>query len=131
MNGSRTRVRRLPPMQPIFYGERPETNANAMTESNPARPPDATPPQPRAIPAISDHTPVRIIGEGSGGQVWLARNVLGTYRAIKVVYASSFRHRRPFDRELNGILKFEPVSRLHDGLVDILQVGHNEASGYF
>jgi serine/threonine protein kinase len=33
--------------------------------------------------------------------------------------------------EFNGILKFEPVSRLHDGLVDILQVGRNEAAGYF
>jgi serine/threonine protein kinase len=61
----------------------------------------------------------------------LARNVLGTYRAIKIVRASAFRHRRPFDREFSGIRNFEPVSRLHDGLVDILQVGLNESEGYF
>jgi serine/threonine protein kinase len=42
-----------------------------------------------------------------------------------------FRHQRAFEREFTGILKFEPVSRLHDGLVDILQVGRNEAAGYF
>ena len=59
------------------------------------------------------------------------RNALGTYRAIKVVYASAFRHRRPFEQEFAGILKFEPLSRSHDGLVDILQVGVNEAGGYF
>ncbi|MDB6065114.1 MAG: serine/threonine protein kinase [Pedosphaera sp.] len=80
---------------------------------------------------VADHKLFRVIGEGSGGQVWLASNVLGTYRAVKVVYASKFRTRVPFQRELNGILKFEPVSRLHDGLVDILQVGQNQEGGYF
>ena len=38
---------------------------------------------------------------------------------------------RSFEREFDGVLKFEPVSRLHDGLVDILQVGCNDAAGYF
>jgi eukaryotic-like serine/threonine-protein kinase len=61
----------------------------------------------------------------------LARNALGTYRAVKIVQEQSFKHQRPFEREFNGILKFEPVSRLHDGLVDILQVGRNESAGYF
>lgn len=80
---------------------------------------------------VSDHKLIRVIGAGSGGQVWLASNVLGTYRAIKVVYAKAFKNQRPYEREFNGILKFEPVSRLHDGLVDILQVGHNDEAGYF
>lgn len=83
------------------------------------------------IPIVPDHELIRPIGSGSGGQVWLARNALGSYRAIKVVKEQMFKHRRPFEREFNGILKFEPVSRLHDGLVDILQVGRNEAAGYF
>jgi len=74
---------------------------------------------------------LRLIGSGSSGQVWLARNALGTYRAVKIVQKRMFRHQRPFEREFNGILKFEPVSRLHDGLVDILQVGRSEAGGYF
>jgi len=63
--------------------------------------------------------------------VWLARNALGSYRAVKIVQEQMFKHRRPFEREFNGILKFEPVSRLHDGLVDVLQAGRNEAAGYF
>jgi len=71
------------------------------------------------------------IGSGSSGEVWLARNALGTYRAVKVVYEITFRHREPYDREFTGVRNVEPVSRLHDGLVDILQVGRNDATGYF
>jgi serine/threonine protein kinase len=73
---------------------------------------------------------IRPIGSGSGGSVWLARNALGTFRAVKIVRADSSRG-RSFQSELNGVHKFEPVSRLHDGLVDILQVGGSEAAGYF
>jgi serine/threonine protein kinase len=88
-------------------------------------------PGPVAFPLVPDHELVRLIGSGSSGQVWLARNAIGTYRAVKIVYESTFRHRRPFEREFNGILKFEPISRLHDGLVDILHVGRNDTAGYF
>src|SRR4030095_3541302 len=38
---------------------------------------------------------------------------------------------RPYDRELNGLQKFEPVSRSHPNLVSILHVGKNESGGYF
>jgi protein kinase-like protein/concanavalin A-like lectin/glucanase superfamily protein len=84
-----------------------------------------------SLPLVPDHELIRLIGQGSYGEVWLARNALGAYRAIKVVYESSFRHKRPFEREFNGVQKFEPVSRLHDGLMDVLQVGRNDAAGYF
>src|ERR1039457_6742599 len=83
------------------------------------------------IPIVPDHELIRLIGSGSSGQVWLARNTLGSYRAVKIVQEQMFKHRRPFEREFNGILKFEPVSRLHDGLVDVLQAGRNEAAGSF
>ena len=82
-------------------------------------------------PVIPDHEVLRLIGSGSGGQVWLARNALGTLRAVKTVRRQPFKHQRSFEREFNGILKFEPISRLHDGLVDILHVGRNELEGYF
>src|SRR6267378_1751515 len=74
-------------------------------------------------PQIPDHTLLRRIGRGSYGEVWLARNVMGTYRAVKIIDARNFEDPRPFDREFHGIQKFEPISRSHDGLVDILQVG--------
>jgi serine/threonine protein kinase len=84
-----------------------------------------------SVPLIPDHELIRLIGRGSSGDVWLGRNVLGGYRAIKVVYEKNFRSRRPFEREFKGIQKFEPISRLHDGLVDVLQVGRNPGAGYF
>src|SRR5512146_1226407 len=84
-----------------------------------------------APPAIPEHELLRLIGSGGSGQVWLARNALGTYRAVKIVQEQRWRDGQPFTHEFSGILKFEPVSRLHDGLMDILQVGVAEAAGYF
>jgi WD40 repeat protein len=80
---------------------------------------------------IPDHQLLRCIGRGSYGAVWLARNMMGMYRAVKVVYRKSFQSDRPFERELSGIRKFEPISRSHEGFVDVLQVGINEEQGYF
>ena len=82
------------------------------------------------IPVVPDHELLRLIGRGSSGEVWLA-NTLGSCRAVKIVRKENFSRSQPFDREFAGVQKFEPVSRLHDGLVDILQVGRNDAAGYF
>ena len=82
-------------------------------------------------PQIPDHTLVRCIGRGAYGEVWLARNVMGGYRAIKIVSRDSFDTSHPFEREFTGIQKFEPVSRSHEGLMHILHVGRNEEAGYF
>jgi hypothetical protein len=82
-------------------------------------------------PAIPDHALLRCIGEGSYGQVWLARNVMGTYRAVKVVYRNRFESDAPFEREFTGIRNFEPLSRSNEGFVDILHVGRNDESGFF
>src|SRR5262245_18758662 len=81
--------------------------------------------------AVPDHELLRRIGGGSYGEVWLAKNVMRTYRAVKVVYRRNFEDAHPFDREFKGIQRFEPISRSHDGLVDILQIGRNDAEGYF
>lgn len=83
------------------------------------------------IPVVPDHELLRLIGRGSSGEVWLAMNTLGSCRAVKIVRKENFSRSQPFDREFAGVQKFEPVSRLHDGLVDILQVGRNDAAGYF
>src|SRR5438876_8496744 len=87
--------------------------------------------QPHLPPQIPDHELLRRIGLGSYGEVWLARNVMGTYRAVKVVYRAHFENERPYEREYSGIQKFEPISRSHDGLVDILHIGRNDRDGYF
>jgi WD40 repeat protein len=71
------------------------------------------------------------IGRGAYGEVWLARNALGTLRAVKIVYRSRFKEDRPYERELEGILKYEPVSRTHEGLVQVLHVGRSDEVGCF
>jgi serine/threonine protein kinase len=87
------------------------------------------PARPNSPPAIPDHELLRKIGGGSYGEVWLARNILGSWRAVKIVYRNSFEDERPFEREFAGIQKFEPISRTHESQVDILHVGR--ADGYF
>src|SRR2546422_8967565 len=82
-------------------------------------------------PAIPDHELIRLIGRGSYGDVWLAKNAVGTLRAVKVVHRESFDRDEHFEREFRGLQKFEPLSRSHDGFVDILQLGRNEEAGYF
>lgn len=86
---------------------------------------------PDAPPNIPDHELIKPIGKGSYGEVWLARNIMGEYRAVKVVYRKSFQDDRPFQRELAGIRNFEPISRSHEGFIDILHIGLNEPQGYF
>ena len=87
--------------------------------------------QAESPPAIPDHELLRCIGRGSYGEVWLERTVLGDFRAVRIVYGESFEHDRPFEREFEGIQKFEPISRLHERQVDILHVGSNDAAGHF
>lgn len=84
-----------------------------------------------APPLIPDHALLRPIGRGAYGEVWLARNVMGALRAVKVIGRSQFESQRPYEREFAGIQRFEPVSRSSSGLVHVLHVGRNEAAGYF
>jgi len=95
--------------------------------STPARTSEEAAPR----PVVAEHQLIRLIGFGSGGEVWLAKNALGIYRAVKIVFRKSFSNPKPYENEFNGLLKFEPLSRRHDGLVDILQVGGSVASDYF
>lgn len=80
---------------------------------------------------LPDHELLRCIGQGSYGEVWAARSVLGAFRAVKVVRRSSFQDARPYEREFSGILRVEPLSRAHEGLIDILHVGRHEPEGFF
>src|SRR5436305_1753077 len=86
---------------------------------------------PEQRPAIPDHDLLRRVGRGSYGEVWLARNVIGSFRAVKVVHRASFDSDRPYEREFGGLKKFEPVSRTHPGVVNILHVGQNPDGAYF
>jgi serine/threonine protein kinase len=73
--------------------------------------------------SVSDHKLLRPIARGAYGEVWLARNAVGTPRAVKIVLRDTHASRESFEREFKGLQKFEPVSRGHEGLVDILTLG--------
>ena len=90
-----------------------------------------TQPAPDTTSRIPDLELLRCIGHGSYGEVWLARNILASYRAVKIVSRKAFRDDEAFEREFLGLQRFEPLSREHDGFVAILHVGRNRAEGFF
>jgi TolB-like protein len=87
--------------------------------------------QVKDAPRIPDLELLRCIGHGSYGEVWLARNILSTYRAVKIINRKAFRDQEAFEREFLGLQRFEPVSREHQGFVAILHVGRNRAGSFF
>src|SRR5216117_982462 len=84
-----------------------------------------------APPRIPDHELLQPIGSGAYGEVWLARSVMGELRAVKIIHRSRFNDPRPFEREFEGIRRFEPISRSHPSQLAILHVGKNDDAGCF
>jgi TolB-like protein/Tfp pilus assembly protein PilF len=85
----------------------------------------------RDAPTIPDLELLRCIGRGAYGEVWLARNIVGTYRAVKIISRAAFADEEAFEREFSGLQRFEPVSREHDAFVAVLHVGRNNTAGFF
>jgi tetratricopeptide (TPR) repeat protein len=81
------------------------------------------------LPAIPDYQLLQRIGGGSYGEVWLARSATGVLRALKIVWRHTFDDDRPFQREFEGIQKFERLSREHPSQLALYHVGRGE--GYF
>lgn len=79
--------------------------------------------------SIPGHRLLRCIGSGSYGEVWLARDPVGIYRAVKIVYRKAFKHQRPFEREWSGIRNFQRVA--HEGFIGVLADDFNQEEGYF
>src|SRR2546427_637481 len=86
----------------------------------------------QAPPHAPQHELVRCIGKDGYGQVWLARNVIGQWRAVKVVSRRADDvDQRAYEREYAGIREYGPISLSHPSLVKVFQVGRNEKEGYF
>ena len=62
--------------------------------------------------------------------MWLARSGLGT-AAPQTVYRRAFEDDRPFAREFKDIQKSEPISRSHEGPMDILQIDGTDEYFYY
>lgn len=74
--------------------------------------------------SIPNYDLLRRIGSSDHGEVWLARHqVLRRYRAVKIVRPQSPEAAHHLEKEFAGVLCFEPVSREHEGLIDLLEVG--------
>lgn len=84
-----------------------------------------------ARPLIPDYELLHPIGRGAYGEVWLARNMTGSRVALKIVRRAAFEHGRPFEREFEGIRRFEPISRSDSSQVAILHLGQGEGFFYY
>lgn len=70
--------------------------------------------------------------EGSYGKVWLARNVAGQWRALKVIYLAKFEgDPDPYEREFAGVQKYQPISDRHPGLLRVDFVSEKKADFFY
>ncbi|MEP6662062.1 MAG: CHASE2 domain-containing protein [Verrucomicrobiota bacterium] len=82
-------------------------------------------------PKIPDFELVFLFGKGSFGEVWLVRNAIDQWQALKIVYRHKFADKRPYDTEYEGIQRFKPVSEKHPGLLRTEFVSRKRKEGYF
>lgn len=82
-------------------------------------------------PEIPDYALLKRIGSGGYGTVWLARSATGMFRAVKVVQRAQFREVRPYDREYEGVERFEKISITEPSQLALLHVGRNDERGFF
>ena len=104
---------------------------SALVEGKPPAPGD-TESRLANQPIIPDYELLRRIGGGAYGEAWLARSkATGVLRAAKIVWRHTFEDDRPFQREFEGIQKFERISREHPSQLALFHIGRNDAEGYF
>jgi CHASE2 domain-containing sensor protein len=86
-----------------------------------------------AAPVIPDYELVEpAFGQGGFGKVWLARNAINQWQAVKVVYQSKFgTDSYPYDAEFNGVQRYKPISEKHPGLLRVELVSKKRPEGFF
>ncbi len=85
----------------------------------------------REAPRIPQYNLHRRIGDGSYGEVWLAKSIAGDPCAIKIVYRDQFSDATPYHQEFQGIRNTVEISRATGPLVTILHVGQDLEAGFF
>ena len=81
-------------------------------------------------PAIPDYELIRVIGKGSFGEVWVALDATGTPCALKIIYKGESDD-QIFNKELEGVTSYLPISRSNLGLVTILHVGKDPENEFY
>ena len=72
------------------------------------------------------------IGEGAFGKVWMVRNAIGQWQALKAIYQSKFGdNTKPLEAEFKGLQRYKPVSEKHPGLLRIELISKMKPEGYF
>ncbi|MGO8700058.1 MAG: CHASE2 domain-containing protein [Limisphaerales bacterium] len=71
------------------------------------------------------------LGKGAYGKVWLVRDALGHFQALKEIERANFKDGTAYEREFRGIKSYKPVSNLHPSLLHIDYVNRNDQQGYF
>jgi serine/threonine protein kinase len=89
-----------------------------------------SPPYPFKIPVIADYKPIRVIGTGSFGQVWIALDATGSPCALKIIHKGKFDN-EVFWKEFEGVKNYLPISRGNMGLVTILHVGKDPQENFY
>ena len=70
--------------------------------------------------------------EGAYGRVWLARNRADQWRAVKVIYQANFgADTAPYEREFNGVQKYQAISHKHPGLLRVDFVSAEKAGCFY
>ena len=85
----------------------------------------------RRRPVIPDYELLRLIGQGSYGDVWLARGVTGVLRAVKIVWRDRFEEPEPFEREFSGLKAFVAISLNEAYQLAVVHVGQQPEAGLF
>jgi serine/threonine protein kinase len=80
---------------------------------------------------IPDYDLIKLVGEGGFGQIWMGKDALGLYRAIKIIRYDDSKSLESYQAEHNGIRHYAPYSRKYDGLIDIHHVGIREEEGFY
>lgn len=82
-------------------------------------------------PVIPHYELMLKIGGGSHGDVWLARDMMGAYRAIKIVWRDRFGDAGSYLREFEGIRRFAAVSLLEPSQLGLLDAGRGPSNDFF
>ena len=101
-----------------------------MNNDRPTQKMEDSPPFPFKIPVIADYKPIRVIGTGSFGQVWIALDATGSPCALKIIHKGKFDN-EVFWKEFEGVKNYLPISRGNMGLVTILHVGKDPQENFY